>query len=307
MAHSETTTSSDRFANFHITDCTYKTIENHAIKCTVLTPKTAVSGKRPVIVRWHGGFLFTGTRMFPDWWPSWYAGPDPVHRHNLTSISANNTPSNRILDYAHHHSAILIAPDYRLLPEASGLDILSDISSFWSWIGTSLPSVLSSLKPDSVTADLSQVLVTGDSAGGWCAVHSALSQTPSTMKGINIRALAVAYGMLDMRRPWWSEAGEKHPFGAPTVPAVVLNNHIKAVEKGEAPKICSVGQPPERLPLCMVAVQQGLYPKLMGTETELYPMEVLDKVEKDSPPAMWLYHGKEVCHDERLKNEDTLS
>jgi len=132
-------------------------------------------------------------------------------------------------------------------------------------------------------------------------MHSALSQTSSTMNGISIRAVAVAYGMLDMRRPWWSEAGEKHPFGAPTVPVAVMENHIKAVEQGESPRICSIGQPPERLPLCMVAVQQGLFPRLMGTETELYPMEVLEKVERDSAPAMWLYHGKEVCHDAGLR------
>ena len=127
------------------------------------------------------------------------------------------------------------------------------------------------------------------------------------MNGINIRAIAVAYGMLDMRRPWWSEAGDKHPFGAPTVPPVVMENHIKVVEKGESPGICSVGQPPERLPLCMVAVQQGLFPKLMGTESELYPMEVLEKVEKDSAPAMWLYHGKQVCCAGALKSEDNCS
>ena len=112
--------------------------------------------------------------------------------------------------------------------------------------------------------------------------------------------------MLDMRRRWWTEAGEKHPFGAPTVPGVVMENHIKAVEKGESPRICSVGQPPERLPLCMVAVQQGLFPRLMGTEAELYPMEVLEKVEEDKAPAMWLYHGKQVRCDARLDTEKCL-
>jgi len=89
MAHSEATTSADRFVNFNTTDCTYKTIDDHAIKCTVLTPKTAVTGKRPVIVRWHGGFLFTGARMFPDWWPSWYASS--YHTHIPTETLANHT------------------------------------------------------------------------------------------------------------------------------------------------------------------------------------------------------------------------
>jgi len=91
MAHFETAASSDRFANFNATDCTYKTVDDHAIKCTVLTSKTAVSGKRPVIVRWHGGFLFTGARMFPDWWPSWYDFSLSICTHDPSVTLANHT------------------------------------------------------------------------------------------------------------------------------------------------------------------------------------------------------------------------
>jgi len=61
----------DRFAAFNITDATYKTVEGHNIQCTIFTPKSPANGPRPVMVRWHGGFLITGDRMFQDWWPTW--------------------------------------------------------------------------------------------------------------------------------------------------------------------------------------------------------------------------------------------
>lgn len=107
--------------------------------------------------------------------------------------------------------------------------------------------------------------------------------------------------MLDMRRPWWTEAGEKHPFGAPTVPKSILEQHILKVKNGELPAIVSNGVPPERLPFCMATVQWGLFPELMGKETELYPMECLEKFEGEFP-AMWLYHGKS---DSAVLVEDT--
>jgi len=109
--------------------------------------------------------------------------------------------------------------------------------------------------------------------------------------------------MLDMRRPWWSEAGEKHPFGAPTVPKSILEEHIAKVKDGELPAILSNGVPPERLLFCMAAVQWGLFPELLGKETELYPMEGLGKF-WESFPAMWLYHGKS---DSAVLVEDTIA
>ena len=109
--------------------------------------------------------------------------------------------------------------------------------------------------------------------------------------------------MLDMRRPWWSEAGEKHPFGAPTVPKSILEQHIAEVKSGELPAVVSNGVPPERLPFCMAIVQWGLYPELLGKETVLYPMECLERFQ-GSLPAMWLYHGKT---DSAVLVEDTVA
>jgi cephalosporin-C deacetylase-like acetyl esterase len=46
-------------------DIAYKYFQDTPIFTTVLLPKDLKPGKHPVLVRWHGGFLITGSRMFP--------------------------------------------------------------------------------------------------------------------------------------------------------------------------------------------------------------------------------------------------
>lgn len=65
------------FKDFEIHDVVYKTVGDHNISLSILVPKTLVSdandshGKRPVIARFHGGFLVGGTRLYSDWFPDW--------------------------------------------------------------------------------------------------------------------------------------------------------------------------------------------------------------------------------------------
>lgn len=42
---------------FDILQASYKTVESHEIRVDVLIPRTAHIGKRPTIVRFHGGGL----------------------------------------------------------------------------------------------------------------------------------------------------------------------------------------------------------------------------------------------------------
>jgi acetyl esterase/lipase len=72
-------------------------------------------------------------------------------------------------------------PNYRLAPEHTGDDILEDIADFWTWLRSSLPTYLA-FKELSISPDLSNVLVHGESAGGWCALQSILTQPKSTFK-----------------------------------------------------------------------------------------------------------------------------
>ena len=81
-----------------------------------------------------------GSRNFFEWFPTW------------------------LLEYSIAQSFIIVNPDYRLIPEASGLDVLSDLEDLWKWIHTELNTVLSTTHP-SIAADLSRIVVSGESAG----------------------------------------------------------------------------------------------------------------------------------------------
>jgi cephalosporin-C deacetylase-like acetyl esterase len=58
---------SAKFAAFNIVDVNYKTVNGVAIPASILIPKDIKPGKHPLLVRWHGGCLITGHRMFPEW------------------------------------------------------------------------------------------------------------------------------------------------------------------------------------------------------------------------------------------------
>lgn len=58
---------SAKFAAFSITDITYKVVNNTPVPASVLLGKKAKPGVHPILVRWHGGCLITGHRMYPEW------------------------------------------------------------------------------------------------------------------------------------------------------------------------------------------------------------------------------------------------
>lgn len=69
-----------------------------------------------------------------------------------------------MLEYAEAEGAIIVSPDYRLVPEGNGTDILTDVKDFWDWVGESLPAKISEISSD-LSLDVSRLAVTGESAG----------------------------------------------------------------------------------------------------------------------------------------------
>ncbi|KAE8449662.1 hypothetical protein EG329_007992 [Mollisiaceae sp. DMI_Dod_QoI] len=268
--HHPPPTTTSRFAPFHITTHAYKAINSQPINLHVLIPKSLPSGKHPLIVHLHGGFLITGDAMFPDWASPW------------------------ALSYQLQHSAIRISANYRLLPEANGAEILSDIKDLWTWIETSLPSYLKTLAASSssgidinIEPDFDKVLVYGDSAGGYLAIQSGL------MKPNLIKAIIAAYPMTYLDSPWYSTPStSKSPFGSPQIPLQVLSEHQARIVPGT---IISSATPPARLPLAMVTLQQGLFSKFLGEEEEIYLDRVLAKKGGEAKggkgPFLWVFHG----------------
>ena len=58
----------------------------------------------------------------------------------------------------------MLSPDYRLLPESSGHEILEDVRDFWTWVHECLPAELEKLGLG-VKVDPSKIAAGGESAG----------------------------------------------------------------------------------------------------------------------------------------------
>ncbi|KAF5560693.1 alpha beta-hydrolase [Fusarium napiforme] len=126
---------------FNVATFTYKVIEGNPILLDLFVLKTLPSGDRPVVIRFHGGFLVYGSR------------------DNLQL-----TPP-RILEYALENNTILVSCDYRLLPESNGIEVLKDIEDVWSWVQSSLSEAIRTMTNGKSGADLTRVLLAGESAG----------------------------------------------------------------------------------------------------------------------------------------------
>lgn len=249
---------SPKFAKFNITTTPYKTVNGQELPVHIFIPKNILPGKAPILARFHGGFLITGAALFPDFTAQW------------------------ALDYAIQHSAIWVAPDYRLLPESNGVEILSDLSDFWTWVRNDLPGYLKSIG-SVVEPDYEHVMAYGESAGGWLALQTALTQRDI------VKAVIAAFPMVDVDSPWYSQKAGNSPFGAPEVPRSVLDSHISNTPKG---KIAVSAFPPDRVPLALVAIQQGIFTDMFGREEELYPLRVLEKAQAEGKsPFLFTYHG----------------
>lgn len=189
------------------------------------------------------------------------------------------------LDYATQQSAITISPNYRLMPESTGLEILSDIRDFWTWVQNDLSRYLREIGSD-ITPDLEKVLAYGESAGGYLAIQSGITR-PDLVK-----AMIAAYPMTYIDSPWYAAASTtKSPMGAPQVPLKVLEDHIAATPKDQ---IFTGAFPPDRMMLALSALQNGVISGMIGTHESLFPARLIEKVEDGQKmPFLFAFHGTE--------------
>jgi acetyl esterase/lipase len=147
-----------RFAPFTRHDVPYHVINGVPLMATILTPARisnsrggVVSDKKyPVMVRWHGGGFIVGHRMYEPWFAQW------------------------LLDLALDHQAIIVTPDYRLMPESTGTEILSDVAHFWRWLQRDFPRYMEQQQQQGLPRpDVGNILCCGESSGGFISVYNA--------------------------------------------------------------------------------------------------------------------------------------
>jgi acetyl esterase/lipase len=223
-----------------------------------------------LIINWHGGGLTRGSALFPLFFPPW------------------------LLTLAEKHEAIIISPDYTLLPSPNGLaDITADIEDFWKWLHKSCPSILSSRAPLH-TIDLDHILVNGGSAGGYLAASLSLSHPHE------IRALALAYPMLDFDSEWFKRGsaavGAPNPFNAPdsAFPSVeALRAKVADLAAGPVASEDSI----DRDGLMGGLARYGLLHEIfdpkgdLGGEIGVWPVRRVKAGEK-LPARVWVMHGE---------------
>lgn len=250
------------FPAFQVTNTSYKSVQGVPIPTSLLIPKTLQPSRHrhPVIVRWHGGCFITGHRLLPRWFGRWF------------------------LEEALAKQAIVVSPDYRLLPEASGAEILEDVRDFYRWLCT--PGVLAALLPEGVLPDVEHSLVIGESAGGWIAVQSGL--LPGARACIS--AVIARYPMLDLRDRHYAGDCKQDPFATSGVEwdRTAVATHVERLTGDE---VVTSAIPPARMPLVVDSIRGGTLSKLLGEDSSLYPLEAIQGA--TGYPPLWVIHGLE--------------
>jgi acetyl esterase/lipase len=197
-----------------------------------------------------------------------------------------------LTDLALAHNAIIVSPNYRLLPEATTPQIFQDVSDFWTYLHSStLTNFLSSQSPP-VEVDLSRVLLVGDSAGGLLSVSTALNYAP------DIRAAIATYPCIDMLGPDFTKRRHLPPFGRSLSESLYTNTLASTMGRKAQSSLTSE----ERMLFMLAAIEHGqlggLYQRgtehaMPGERNMYFPMEALDSDDVRVPRGgLTILHGR---------------
>ena len=254
MAHIAHTTAATRFSSFDIHQTSYKRVGNSDISVGILIPKDIKTGKHPLHVKFHGGGLITGDALFEDWF------------------------SNYLVSFTHRTSSVVVLPNYRFVPESSGADIIEDIKDFWTWADRHLADFIREVAPG-IEIDVGKLLVSGDSSGGWCALHSVFELPEG-----RIKALLLLYPMV---KKWCKSKQLLREWGRSAPDEEVIDKHLAQVAEGA---IAYSDRHLSREKLAdAFSANQHRWDLAFGTEKGLHPLERLSD-RKVFPPSLIL-HG----------------
>ncbi|CEJ62884.1 hypothetical protein POX_c04617 [Penicillium oxalicum] len=258
--------SDPKLNGFDIIQTNYKSVGNHGIRTDILIPQTEYAGARPLIVRVHGGGLMMGDSLYMDWWPHW------------------------VSDLAIQKNAIIISPNYRLLPEATSADIYADLEDFWTWLHSpALTNLLANHKTPT-KLDLDRIFVTGESAGGLLSLYLTLTHADE------IRAASSAYPCVALDADSFIKSRANPPFGS-NFPESMVEENFKAAVLGTSKSSITSG---ESLTFMLGAVQHGYLSKYYRRDAEgvakevLYPMARLESPDFKIPRGgIAMLHGRQ--------------
>jgi hypothetical protein len=184
----------------------------------------------------------------------------------------------RLLDICLKNSAIFIAPDYRLLPEATATEVLDDMEDFWHWLHDTLPTLTATWN---AVPDLTRLACTGQSAGGYLAVQSALLFPDLSQ----IKVVASMGGSLNTDIPHCRIPGPRVILGKRPPPPGKAESIIRTYLKNIKPQtVRTSGDVMEMWNLLTCVLQQAYLARWLGAGKEdLDVMKVLQRAQSMPP------------------------
>ncbi|KAK9369863.1 Alpha/Beta hydrolase protein [Lipomyces kononenkoae] len=245
------------FPRFDRITLVYKTLGGTDFLAAALVPKSLSTEEKkscPVLVHFHGGGLVNGSILEPAYLCQWP------------------------LELAESKDAIIVSPEYRLMPEANGADILEDIKDFWTWVHTTLPIAISGLRPN-LTLDLDRIAAVGESAGGYLAMQSGF-----LFPEAKVRVIMAQYCAMypDVRRytPHATDLLEKEN--------ALVDTYLKQIKPGTM----RLSTPfPTMIDFVISLLKTGRKEEVMGNDARLR-LDYCLRTTKEIPP-MWIAQGTE--------------
>ncbi|KAJ4007325.1 hypothetical protein NW766_010009 [Fusarium irregulare] len=190
------------------------------------------------------------------------------------------------------NDAIIISPDYRLLPSANGLqDILEDVEDGWQWSKSRLPAIMKERFPG-IGLDFGRTMLVGGSAGGYCATQLSLSHPDE------FNSLALVYPLIDIDDRIFTTGphpDEPNVLRFPDEDILPKEETLAWIEKVRRTPASRAGF--ERTPFAVSACQNGIFashildPKGLNKD-EFRPLNRIEAGAKLSK-SMWIMHGDE--------------
>lgn len=159
----------------------------------------------------------------------------------------------RFLEFAISHNAIILSPDYRLLPEANGTDVFDDVVAFSDWMHDELP-LIADRESWRASPDLDRVAAIGASSGGNLAMQMAL--LPS--RKVNVKAVISVCAPLEyIGNGTLVPQGPRCILGAwpppPRQAEALIRDYIRAIKPGT---VRLGGDPADMWPMLLSIVRK---------------------------------------------------
>lgn len=257
-----------RFNNLKVLTTTYKTVSGHEITMNVLIPKPLLTNPSttlsPIILRYHGGGFISASSMFPSFFQPWH------------------------FQLAEHHSAVIVSPNYRLCPEATMDELMSDIEDHFTWLQEKLASFVLEKTGGKVSVDFSRILTAGDSAGGYLSLMIGLLHPDK------VRSCTAAYPAYDLEDPHFLEGSKGPTLGVGPLPYSIVEEHLKKVREGTLPSIVSDDSRCERGELMFALTHAGLTKHLIDPDKRyLFPSYQMDDGARFPRGGVFVWHGQD--------------